>query len=133
MLNCPAANAKPAAPSPGSSSKVKMSCVSGRTPTTRYGRGSIGSGTLASPSEGPCRAAAPLIFRLSRRNPIDVQQLQARSFQALHDNLGEALQELIAQVVVFFTLGPEAFAVQGQGPHQGDGAGIEVPAVGVHQ
>ena len=58
---------------------------------------------------------------------VDVEQLQARSVQPLFYDPGKPLEYFIAHVVIFFTLSPQAFAVQRYGANLIDRPRIESP------
>ena len=45
--------------------------------------------------------------------------------------MGVALHQLIAQIVVGFALVPEAVHLQGEGPGEAHGPGVQVPVVGL--
>jgi hypothetical protein len=55
--------------------------------------------------------------------------LHARSLQPHVHLLKEALDQLVAQIVVRLTLGAQAIAVQREGPHRFHRARIELPSI----
>src|SRR3954452_22239887 len=115
MANWPGANGGSAASPAGSSSSVHESWVSGRRRRTRWATGTI----------GPAARAASV----SGDEAIHVEQPQPRRLQSLHDDLGEALHELVAESRVLLALAAQARAVERDGAHDAECAGVVDDAV----
>jgi hypothetical protein len=81
-------------------------------------------GFLRASDEGSC-----VRHLVSRSSPVDIQKLQPRCLEPLRDHFGESLQQLIPQIVIFFRLGAEAFAVQADGACQFHRPSVESPAI----
>src|SRR5512134_2130911 len=104
MLNWPGAKGKaPPEASGGSRTSVKVSAVSRRVFRTVNAAGRMGSSPRARRSVMMAAVA------------IDVQELELRGFEALHDHLGESLEDAPAQLGVFLAFPPQAGAVESQG------------------
>ena len=117
MLNCPGRNGAVRRRRPRASS-VKVSCVSRTTRRMRAGRGTIGL------------AGAAIHPAASRSVAVDVEELEPRRLQALLHDVREALQELVAEVVVGLALAAQALAVERDGARRLDRARVEHPVVG---
>src|SRR3989338_5156890 len=117
MLNCPGANASAACPSNGSRVMVATSLASRRPRITRKGRGRIGSLCGA-------RAAWP-----SAADVIDIEELQAGGLQPLAEDLGEALEQLVAQFRILLAFRAQARGVELQGHGDLERARVELLAM----
>src|SRR5579885_357378 len=126
MLNCPALNGRGS----GSSSwSVTVSAVSRITRRTGRNRGSIASAATAAAAFIPDSRCAPAAGRSVIR-AIDIEQLQPGALEPLMDLVEEAFDDLVAEVVIGFTFVPQACAVEPNGTDGGDGARVELPAIG---
>ena len=61
--------------------------------------------------------------------PVDVEKLQAGGVEARGDEIGEALEHFVAEIVIFFALGAEAIGIEDQGFGAFQSACVEVPAI----
>src|SRR3972149_9528747 len=113
MLNWPGAKGKPSGP--GSRIRVKVSAVSFSNWRTTMGRGCMGSAEV--------RSGSGLVA-------IEVQELELGGFHAADGHFRGTLHDLVAEGGVLLALAAQAGAVQGQGAHQGDRPGVEVPPEG---
>src|SRR5512141_1020163 len=68
-----------------------------------------------------------------RLGGVDVEELKARRVEALPDDVGEALEELVAELVVLLAFLPQAAAVEGDRPRELRRPRAEAPAVGGHE
>ncbi len=90
---------------------MNVSAVSRCFRSTTKGTGSIGSGaalTAAAAPDAPRRPASPV--SPGRLGGVEIEELQASGVEALPDDVGEALQELVAEVVVLLALLAEGTA-----------------------
>src|SRR6516164_6566352 len=66
---------------------------------------------------------------LSSPNRVYIEQLQARRFQAAFHDLRKALQNFVAEIMIFLALRSQALAIQGDGAYCVNRAGVELPLV----
>ena len=64
---------------------------------------------------------------------VEVEELHPGHVEPLGHDLGEALEELVAELVVLLALRPEALAVERDGANELGRLPVEVPAVGRHE
>ena len=121
-VELPRANANPACPASGRSSSVKVSLVSFVTRAPDRASGTSGRERTRRRSF----AADPLRGHVV----VEVEELQAGHVEPLGHDLGEALQELVAELVVLLALRPQALAVERDGADEIGRVPVEVPAVG---
>src|SRR5512133_746609 len=114
MLNWPGTKGPIGRPSSGVISMVAVSSVSCFLPTTRKGRGIIGSAATL----GEAVASSALA-------PIHIQHLQPRRLHPLDQHRNEPLHQVPAEFRVLFALAPQADGVESNGARPLQGPGIE--------
>src|SRR6516162_5167224 len=67
---------------------------------------------------------------LSSPNRVYIEQLQARRFQAAFHDLRKALQNFVAEIMIFLALRSQALAIHCDGAYCLHRTGVELPLIG---
>src|SRR5271165_4203013 len=102
MLNCPGRNEIFVVSSLGTSSSVKVSSVSRFSRSIRNSSGTMGSVMVRSATSASIMAG------------INVHQLQPGRIQPRRNNIHEAIEHFVSEIMVFLALGAQALGVEHQ-------------------